>query len=684
MDGLQLVLGQIQEDLKFWLFAFLVLGSIRVLMLIIFRTWLGPDANTRQVIQCLLSGARFDARTATYWAAPCVLATVLVGLTGKAHLSDVLRTWTAAIFIIATVVLGAIAIGFFAEYKDHFNHWILGVVFDDMRAVVRTVWKDYPVVIPGALMFAAMAGLWWLWGWFERGWYSPDWLIGAAQYWWARSGLLAGLLLLLFIGLRGSLGSRPLQLKDAAVTKDRILNKLVLDPYSALRYAISQQLRLIRGKDLRAVWPDGDIRSAVCVVFGQAEQIDDPDQMIRRVSNGPPIRRARHVFLVVMESYDAWPVLDRYRPLQLSEGVRALAEDGVLVRAFVPAGYSTMTSIASIVTGLPDCGLVVNYHPSGRQPFPTSIAQIFRRLGYRTRMFYAGYLSWQRIGDFCAEQGFDQIHGGGHMDEPGLFRREWGVEDDRLFDYVIGQVNDDEPSFNLILSTGYHPPFILDVYAKGYPVRQIPDQLRGLCQKDLDLKMLGHLWFADRSLYQFVQRIEQRLTDTVFAITGDHWSRRFINNRPNMYESTAVLMLLRGLGLIRPGVPEDQIAGSHLDILPTLVELAAPTGFTYYAFGADLLYGGRQQVGFGGRMVITPHWMVGLAEPEKVLMLADMSQSNAGPQQAALLRRLQALQAIGWWRISKGPRISSSQDARICTYNKRRKRIDTACTRPGL
>jgi phosphoglycerol transferase MdoB-like AlkP superfamily enzyme len=270
------------------------------------------------------------------------------------------------------------------------------------------------------------------------------------------------------------------------------------------------------------------------------------------------------------------------------------------------------------------------------------------------------------------------------MDEPGLFRREWGVEDDRLFDYVIGQVNDDEPSFNLILSTGYHPPFILDVYAKGYPVRQIPDQLRGLCQKDLDLKMLGHLWFADRSLYQFVQRIEQRLTDTVFAITGDHWSRRFINNRPNMYESTAVLMLLRGLGLIRPGVPEDQIAGSHLDILPTLVELAAPAGFTYYAFGADLLYGGRQQVGFGGRMVITPHWMVGLAEPEKVLMLADMSQSNAGPQQAALLRRLQALQAIGWWRISKGPRISSSQDARICTYNKRRKRIDTACTRPGL
>jgi len=46
---------------------------------------------------------------------------------------------------------------------------------------------------------------------------------------------------------------------------------------------------------------------------------------------------------------------------------------------------------------LPEAGAVVNYQRGSRQPFPTSITAIFKRLGYRTRMFYAGYLSWQRL-----------------------------------------------------------------------------------------------------------------------------------------------------------------------------------------------------------------------------------------------------------------------------------------------
>jgi hypothetical protein len=131
-----------------------------------------------------------------------------------------------------------------------------------------------------------------------------------------------------------------------------------------------------------------------------------------------------------------------------------------------------MPSVGALITGLPEAGLVVNYQPASRKPFPTSIAAVFRRLGYRTRAFYAGYLSWQRFGDFCAEQGFEEIHGGGDMDQSGLLKREWGVEDDKLFDYVARHVPAEPPSFNLILSAGYHPPYTMDVWARGYPVRQ--------------------------------------------------------------------------------------------------------------------------------------------------------------------------------------------------------------------
>ncbi|MCK7515398.1 MAG: hypothetical protein MZV70_73050 [Desulfobacterales bacterium] len=76
-----------------------------------------------------------------------------------------------------------------------------------------------------------------------------------------------------------------------------------------------------------------------------------------------------------------------------------------------------MASLNTIVTGLPDADIQTNYRPSSRNPYPTTISRIFRELGYRTRLFYGGYPSWQRAGDFCRDQGFGRdlrgrAHGG--------------------------------------------------------------------------------------------------------------------------------------------------------------------------------------------------------------------------------------------------------------------------------
>jgi CTP synthase len=37
--------------------------------------------------------------------------------------------------------------------------------------------------------------------------------------------------------------------------------------------------------------------------------------------------------------------------------------------------------------------------------------ETFKRLGYRTRLFYGGYLSWQRFGIFARDQGADEVYG---------------------------------------------------------------------------------------------------------------------------------------------------------------------------------------------------------------------------------------------------------------------------------
>lgn len=464
-------LTHIQQDFKFWLFALVWLAVFRGIMLAVFARNLGPGVTGGAVLKCLATGARFDASIATYWVMPAALASLALLCCGlPARVARRIRLVAGGLFVGLSTFLGVVAVGFFSEYKDHFNHWIFGVVFDDFKAVLKTIWADYPVIPIMLGLGVGMAATWLLFRRFVARPFVPGEWLAARLASWPRRVVAVGILVLLAVaGARGSVATRPIQLKDAAVTGDPVLNKMVVNPYAALRYAIAHQLRLMGGSDLRVVWPGGDIHEAARTAFPGQPAYDDIDVLTERLAKGPPGARPKHVFLIVMESYDAWPFLERYRSLGLVQGAQALGREGVLIRAFVSAGTGTMTSLGTLITGLPEAGAMVNYQAASRRPFPTSVTAIFKRLGYRTRLYYAGYLSWQRLGDFCTDQGFDEVHGGDGMVQ-GRLSREWGVEDDQLFDFVLKTLPADPPSFNLILTAGYHRPFTTDVYGNENPL----------------------------------------------------------------------------------------------------------------------------------------------------------------------------------------------------------------------
>ena len=41
------------------------------------------------------------------------------------------------------------------------------------------------------------------------------------------------------------------------------------------------------------------------------------------------------------------------------------------------------------------------------------------------------------------------------MLKSGVTPHEWGVDDEYLVDFIVNKVNDDKPSFNLIMTTSY-------------------------------------------------------------------------------------------------------------------------------------------------------------------------------------------------------------------------------------
>jgi phosphoglycerol transferase MdoB-like AlkP superfamily enzyme len=103
--------------------------------------------------------------------------------------------------------------------------------------------------------------------------------------------------------------------------------------------------------------------------------------------------------------------------------------------------------------------------------------------------------------------------------------------------------------------------------------------------------------------------MDRRLPRALFALTGDHWSRRFLLNRaPTFWERSAVPLPLYGpsvLGRVRP--PESPVGG-HLDIAPTLIELAAPAGFAYHSLGENLL-APKRRLGLGLERIVGPDFI---------------------------------------------------------------------------
>lgn len=642
----------IQKCFKLAVAVIALLVLYRVFLLICFRQSLSPHLAVSDYLTAFFNGVRYDAVVAGYITAVPVIFALFSLFVDIDRLNARLRSFFLYFYAISAAVLLLSHLLFYMEFHHNFNHLALGAIYDDRTAVLLTAWHQYPL---GKALLGITLGvgvfLWLARSYIQRPFVRPAAPSGRP----AAVNILLGVLwlALYLILIRGSVGPRPVEPKDAAVTGDPHLNSHIVNPFMALAYTIEDHFKMLRVNGIDAFLTGGTIDQAADRYFNLASGTDLDALLLHRARGCA--KKPRHLFLVVMESMDAWNLLDKYRDFDLLPNLRALGREGVLLQKFVSASNGTMSSLAAIITGLPDAHVVTNYQPSSREPYPTSIAAIFKRLGYKTRFFYGGYLSWQRLQDFCQAQGFDEIYGGGSM---GQWRsREWGIDDEGLFNFVIQHVDDETPTFDVILSTTYHSPYDIDLYQWGFPYQDFPPALKRQ-NPSVPLKVFGHLWYTDKVLGSFISEVQRRHPASIFAVTGDHRSHNYINAAAtDRYEQMAVPLLIYGMGLKLSGAACRDIAGSHMDIAPTLIELSAPGGFAYHSLGSDLLDPSRSQRGFGRDAVITPDVIVQMNGNVSPLPpeLAPQATSAAQSDHSRLAQMIRDYYAIGWWRIMKGP-----------------------------
>lgn len=637
--------GHWQKDAKLWVLLMGILTIVRLVLCGLFASQMGEAAGVGDVVDCILGGMRFDARFALIGVAPTFLLALFAFTPRLSEYLDNLRLWLGWFVVNLTIILGVIDIGFFNEYHDQFNQWIFGVVYDDWRSLLGTIWDGYPIVwIVGGIVGVFVLSYYLLRRYLSKPFFNTGEIEIIRGNWVVRVGCVLLVLFLVKSAITCTWGWHSLSRKDTAVTNDVFLNGLVYNPYYALYSTVRDFGKRNSVSGLERFIANRDIEGALKKLFPEGPKIGSgviEDWMERTVERAGVEEKPEHIFLVVMESQDSWPMMEAYSDLELVPNLKRMAREGIHVKSFVSAGVSTMPALSSIIMGVPDVGIEMQYQPRAREEFSTAIAKQFKDLGYETNLFYAGYLSWRKLGEFALNQGFDHVYGC-----TGINKGEcnvWGANDRSFYKYVFEKISTGKkPTFNLLMTSSNHPPYSVDLRKEGWKMEGVPESLSKQYDGGASLNELGHFWYADQCVGEFVENIEKAFPRSLFAITGDHWSRRFLNSKPTLYERKSVPLIIYGPEVLKEACGIEGMAGCHLDIAPTLIDMIAPRGFKYYSMGSSLIDENGRKMGFGANVVATGEtmWEIGSGElPENLSGLFN------------------AFHAVGWWRVMRGSEI---------------------------
>ena len=397
------------------------------------------------------------------------------------------------------------------------------------------------------------------------------------------------------------------------VKKDIFLARATVDDIVALkmvwRHPLEGVLRHTDAEDVPEI--SRVVPQSLCASW---QKLSSPAAAFQRSAKGARIRKPRHIFLIVGESYAQMPLDDLYQDYHIMDGARRFREDPhtASLNNFLPAGMLSRPSIVSLMTGIFDARLELNEREDFWQgTVATSLPLQLKKLGYRSIYWYGGNSTYGNFNQYAPAVGFDEVRAATDFCPPDAPRTWVGVYDHVFLEEAARQIGqmDDAPTFHFIYTTSNHGPYKMNLAQYGYDVEKVmPDAPERVKKNHHYQQVMGTYWYSDQAISHFVDTVREAYPDSLILVTGDHAA----NPMPlpldilNRRETTLREHFCTSFAMYHRDIDQSLLAGNtiggHMNILPTIFELIAPQGFRYYSLFDSLLEPVHH--------VVTPyHWL---------------------------------------------------------------------------
>lgn len=382
------------------------------------------------------------------------------------------------------------------------------------------------------------------------------------------------------------------------VKEDTLLAKAAMDDLIALELAWKKRV-----SDAERHTDDESWSYLTSILPKHCPRTDHPLSLFARATTGPRVTTPSHIFFLLGESHAQAPLDPMYHRLGLMEASLRFRSSPhtVTMDHMLSAGMTSRPSLVSLFTGLYDSDMEINEMGAfWQRTFPNSLPQLLHRLGYRTEYWYGGYLNHGSMEHFVPAIGFDAWHAGPEICGADAPQTWLGVYDHIFLEEAAARIEastEDGPVFHFLYTTSNHGPYNMPYEKYGFDLSRVmkdaPEVAARIARDKKVSRRMASIWYADQALIRFAERMKKDFPDSLIIITGDHsfGALPYEYDVAKRREPTIREAVLTSFAMYHRELTPDMLPshiGGHMNILPTLLELIAPQGFSYLSPFAPL------------------------------------------------------------------------------------------------
>lgn len=472
----------------FWLIYFLV----SKLVFLLFNFNLTGSLTFFEITGIFSHGLKMDLSMVSYlMLIPGIILSFSFLISPKV-LRAIFKIYTVFLLIIITFI-NILDLGLYPHWGTRVGITAFDYIGDPQGVVSSVTWKDVLAAIFSFLFFFGV------FTWFYNRFIKESIFIAARQKWYLFPVVLF-ITALLFIPIRGGLGTSPINYSTVSFSSKLYVNQA---SYNFLWNFFKTAERKKKMLNPCEFFDKNEAFNNFNLFEKQRTETDSV--LIDIDKNNPP-----NVVLIILESFSNKVITSFGAEKGVCKNLDSICAESILFSNFYAGGNRSDRGMAAILGAYPSLltHSIINYPEKSNKL--TMMSDYFKRNSYRTSFYYGGDIDFYNLKSFVLQGEYNKIVG--QADFPKEIRNlsSWGAPDGYLFERVLDELDKSQPFFTVAYTLSSHTPY------------DVPAQIiKGQSTED---KYLNSVAYTDSCLGDFIRAFKKTKywNNTLVIITADH------------------------------------------------------------------------------------------------------------------------------------------------------------------